>query len=216
VVATTLATLGLGRTLVKRVNTLKEWRRGRGIEPANKGFADFGMTISFSESELVKSAEAHLATEFERAVFRAAMQSFEHEGNALRLNNFATALRELGRIHLELEAPDERVKKCDWFEQTPDTPKTFDIPPEEAVRQARQALEVFDQLFTFVRERREAMRKAAEDAAQEALRDVLYGEVNEKLDRLSTHTSVEGVDPLQPQDLLDGCADNSLFRSRQC
>lgn len=47
------------------------------------------------------------------------------------------------------------------------TPKTFDIPPEEAVKQARQVLEVFDQLFTFVRERREAMGKAAEDVEDE-------------------------------------------------
>src|SRR6266567_4904289 len=96
------------------------------------------MTMSFSESELVKSVEAHLATEFERAVFRAAIQSFEHEGNALRLNNFATALRELGRIHLELEAPDERVKKCDWFEQ-----KTNELgkPVIERAQRAKYAIQ---------------------------------------------------------------------------
>lgn len=206
------------------------------------------MTMSLSDSGLVKSIEAHFATDFERTVFRAALQSFDHEENPLRLNNFATALRELGRIHLELEAPDERVKECDWFEgktndlgkpiieraqrakyaiqgELPDNfvkntlgieiddaitdytrligrlsafthinQKTFNVPPHEAINQAQRALEVFDQLFTFVRERREATRKAAEDAAQEVLRDVLYGEVNDELDRLSTHTSVEGVD----------------------
>lgn len=204
--------------------------------------------MSLSDFSLVKSIEAHFTSDFERAVFRAALQSFDHEENPLRLNNFATALRELGRIHLELEAPDERVKKCDWFEQKtndlgkpviergqrakyaiqgelPDdfvkntlgieiddaitdytrlisrlsaythiNSKTFNVPATEAVKQAEHALEVFDQLFTFVRERRETTRKAAEDAAQEALRDVLYSEVNEELDRLSTHTSVEGVE----------------------
>lgn len=45
-----------------------------------------------------------------------------------------------------------------------------------------------------MRERGEGTRKAAEDAVQEVLRDVLYDEVNEELDRLLTHTSVEGVD----------------------
>lgn len=225
--------------------------------------------MRLSDFALVKSIETHLTSDFERAVFRAALQSFNHEENPLRLNNFATALREVGRIHLELEAPDERVKKCDWFEEKtnelgkpvieraqrakyaiqgelPDdfvknklgieiddaitdytrligrlsaythvNPKTFNVPANEAVKQAQRALEVFDQLFTFVRERREALRNAAEDAAQEALRDVLYGEVNEELDRLSTHTSGRRSRSLQPQNRLNGRRGDPLLRSRQ-
>jgi hypothetical protein len=45
-----------------------------------------------------------------------------------------------------------------------------------------------------IEERRDETRKAAESEAQDALQDVLYGEVNEELDRLSTHSSVTGVD----------------------
>jgi hypothetical protein len=204
--------------------------------------------MGISNSALAKSIAAYFTSDFERAVFRAALQSFDHVENPLRVNNFATALRELGRIHLETQAPDGRVKKCDWFEQkrnelgqpvieraqrakyaiqgelhddfvkdtldirvdeavrdytrligrlnafTHVNEKTFGIPEEKADELAERALEVFDQLFTFVEERREATRKAAEDEAQDALRDVLYGEVNEELDRLSTNTSVEGVD----------------------
>lgn len=203
--------------------------------------------MSISNSGLVKSIEAHFTSDFEREVFYAALQSFDHEGNPLRLNNFATALRELGRIHLELEAPDGRVKKSIWFVQKtnefgkpvieraqrakyaiqgelPDAfvrdtlgieiddvvsdytrlikrlsaythvnSKTFNLPSDDADTQAQEALAVFDELFKLVRESRETMRKAAEDVAQEALRDVLYGEVNAELDRLSTHTSVAGV-----------------------
>jgi hypothetical protein len=204
--------------------------------------------MGISNSPLAESVGGYLTSDFERAVFKAALMSFDHVENPLRVNNFATALRELGRIHLEAQAPDSRVKKCDWFEQKhnelgqpvieraqrakyaiqgelPDdfvrdtlgievneavrdytrligrlsafthvNEKTFGVSDEKADELADQALEVFDQLFMFVKERREATRKAAEDEAQDALRDVLYGEVNQELDRLSTHTSVVGVD----------------------
>jgi len=49
-------------------------------------------------------------SDFERAVYDAALKSFNQLDNPLRVNNYATALRELGRIHLEGQAPDERVK----------------------------------------------------------------------------------------------------------
>jgi hypothetical protein len=204
--------------------------------------------MALSNSKIAKAVAEHFTSVFERAIFKAALQSFDHFENPLRVNNFATALRELGRIHLETQAPESRIKKCDWFEQkynelrqpiieraqrvkyaiqgelhddfvkdildiqvdeavrdytrligrlsafTHINEKTFDVPEVKAAEMAEQALEVFDQLFTFVKERREAMRTAAEGEAQEALRDVLFGEVNEELDRLSTHTSVVGVD----------------------
>jgi len=204
--------------------------------------------MGISKSPLAEAVNGHLTSNFERAVFQAALTSFDHVQNPLRVNNFATALRELGRIHLEAQAPDSRVKACEWFQQIyndrgqpvieraqrakyaiqgelPDdfvkdtlgievneavrdytrligrlsgfthvNEKTFGVSEEKADELAYRALEVFDQLFIFVKERQEATRKAAEDKAQHALRDVLYNEVDQELDRLSTHTSVEGVD----------------------
>lgn len=196
-------------------------------------------------SEFLRS---RLASEFERAVYDAALQSFNQVDNPLRVNNYATALRELGRIHLDAQAPEERIRQCPWFVQvynerkqpiieraqrikyavqgeledtfvketlgieieetvraytklvgrlssfTHISPKTFGLPAEEADALATDATEVFEKVFSLVEERRNETRRAAETEAQEALRDVLYSEVNEELDRLSTHSSVEGVD----------------------
>ena len=58
-----------------------------------------------------------LGSDFERGVYDAAFKSFNELDNPLRVNNYATALRELGRIHLEAQAPDDRIKQCAWFEQ---------------------------------------------------------------------------------------------------
>jgi hypothetical protein len=196
-------------------------------------------------SNLIRS---RLGSDFERAVYDAALKSFNQLDNPLRVNNYATALRELGRIHLEAQAPDERIKQCAWFEQkynelnkpvieraqrvkyavqgeledefvvetlgieieetvkaytslvsrlssfTHITAKKFDLSTEEADKLAKEATEVFEKLFRLIEERRDETRKAAESEAQDALQDVLYGEVNEELDRLSTHSSVTGVD----------------------
>jgi hypothetical protein len=204
--------------------------------------------MTISDSQLARSIAARFTSEFERDIFLAALRSFDEVDNPLRVNNFATALRELGRIHLDAQAPEDRIKKCDWFEQkynqlkqpiiertqrvkyaiqgelhddfvrntlgievdeatrdytqligrlsafTHINPKTFGVSGDDANDLAERALDVFDQLFTFVAERRDATRRAATDRAQEVLRDILYGEVNEELDRLSTHTSVETVD----------------------
>jgi hypothetical protein len=65
-------------------------------------------------SNLIRS---RLGSDFERAVYDAALKSFNQLDNPLRVNNYATALGELGRIHLEAQAPDERIKQCAWFEQ---------------------------------------------------------------------------------------------------
>jgi hypothetical protein len=74
------------------------------------------------------------------------------------------------------------------------TPKKFDLSTNEADKLATEATDVFEKLFRLIEERRDETRKAAESEAQDALQDVLYGEVNEELDRLSTHSSVTGVD----------------------
>jgi hypothetical protein len=68
--------------------------------------------MGISNSVLAKSIAMHLTSNFERAVFRAALQSFDQVENPLRVNNFATALRELGRNHLKAQAPDNRIKNA--------------------------------------------------------------------------------------------------------
>jgi len=195
-------------------------------------------------SDFVRS---RLGSDFERGVYDAAFKSFSQLDNPLRVNNYATALRELGRIHLEAQAPDERIKQCAWFEQkynelnkpvieraqrikyavqgeledefvketlgieieetvkaytklvsrlssfTHITPKKFDISEDEADELAEEASDVFENLFRLIEERRDETRRAAESEAQDALRDMLYGEVHEELDRMSTHSSVTGV-----------------------
>jgi hypothetical protein len=203
--------------------------------------------MSLAKDELTHKVRGHFKSDFQRRVFDAAVKSFDHEDNPLRLNNFAFALRELGRIWLEQLAPKEKIRACEWFEQNSDLrekdgvtraqrakyavqgelhddfvseqlhidvqstvreyislidelsnyghniEENFDIPAEKAELQAIRALETFDQLSELVEERHDSMRSSAADAAKDALADKLFGEVNEELDRLSTHSSVEDV-----------------------
>jgi Predicted pPIWI-associating nuclease len=66
---------------------------------------------TWSQTEnIVKS----LSTDFQQDVFDAAMKSFEDSNNPLRLNNFATALRELSRIVLSDLASDQKIQACSW------------------------------------------------------------------------------------------------------
>jgi len=75
--------------------------------------------MSLANDDLAGKVRAHFQTDFQQRVFDAAVKSFDHEDNPLRLNNFATALRELGRIWLAELAPKEKIRACDWFEQEP-------------------------------------------------------------------------------------------------
>jgi hypothetical protein len=52
---------------------------------------------------------------FEKKVFEASLASLSQTSNPLRLNNFATNIRELSRIILYRLAPDEQVKACTWY-----------------------------------------------------------------------------------------------------
>ena len=67
---------------------------------------------------LCQKLTKHLGTDFERDVFEASLKSLEQTGNPLRLNNFATALRELSRIVLVRLAPDQKVQNCTWYTPT--------------------------------------------------------------------------------------------------
>lgn len=74
----------------------------------------------FSKLQLVRksvrdSVERRLGSEFEKDLFRAAVDNLSDEDNPLRFNNFAYACRELVRHVLERLAPDDSVRKCTWY-----------------------------------------------------------------------------------------------------
>ncbi len=75
--------------------------------------------MSLESNDLTHKVRAHFKTDFQKRVLDAAVKSFDNEDNPLRLNNFATALRELGRIWLEDLAPKEKIRACNWFKQDP-------------------------------------------------------------------------------------------------
>src|SRR5581483_3789166 len=64
--------------------------------------------------------EERLVTEFEKALFRAALENLEDKHNPLRFNNFAYACRELVRHILARLAPDEQVLRCSWYKNETD------------------------------------------------------------------------------------------------
>lgn len=66
------------------------------------------------DTELEKAIIGHLATDFERELFDAAIKNLD-DTNVLNLNNFAYAIRELVRNFLERLAPDEKVKGAPWY-----------------------------------------------------------------------------------------------------
>lgn len=59
--------------------------------------------------------ENHLALDFERQLFKAALYNLKDRNNHLRLNNFAFSLRELTRHFLERLAPDTEVRQAPWY-----------------------------------------------------------------------------------------------------
>ena len=65
---------------------------------------------------LCRRLKSQLGTDFERDVFDACLLSLQQSNNPLRLNNFATGLRELSRIVLGRLAPDQRVQNCAWYQ----------------------------------------------------------------------------------------------------
>ncbi len=203
--------------------------------------------MSLAEDSLTKDVRQHFKVEIERKIFDAAVLGFDSEDNPLRLNNFAFAMRELGRIWLEHLAPKEQIRQCEWFVQNTelrekdgvtraqrakfavqgplhddfvrdklhidvdttvkeyaklidrlssfghDIEKSFNLPPEEAEREAMDALDTFDRLATLITERHESLLSEAAAAAKDTLSDELLGQVQSELDILSTHSTVEGV-----------------------
>jgi len=73
--------------------------------------------MNLAANELTHRVRGHFKTDWQREIFDAAVESFDHEDSPLRLKNFASALRELGRIGLGLLAPKKKIRACEWFEQ---------------------------------------------------------------------------------------------------
>jgi hypothetical protein len=89
--------------------------------------------MSLVAKSLSDEVRQHFKLEIERKIFDAAVQGFDSEDNPLRLNNFAFAMRELGRIWLEHLAPKEKIRQCAWFEQN------ADLRGKDGVTRAQQA-----------------------------------------------------------------------------
>ena len=77
-----------------------------------------------------------LGTQFEKDVFEAGLLSLDQLTNPLRLNHFATTLRELSRIVLLRLAPDADIKACAWYSQAQGQP---DITRHQRITYAVQA-----------------------------------------------------------------------------
>lgn len=73
--------------------------------------------MSLAGDSLTSDVRQHFKVEIERQIFDAAALGFDSEDNPLRFNNFAFAMRELGRIWLEHLAPKEQIRQCAWFVQ---------------------------------------------------------------------------------------------------
>src|SRR5438552_18729152 len=89
--------------------------------------------MNLENDDLTQKVRGHFKLDIERKIFDAAVKSFDHEDNPLRLNNFAFALRELGRIWLEHLAPKEKIRACEWFEQN------TDLREQDGVTRAQRA-----------------------------------------------------------------------------
>lgn len=65
--------------------------------------------------QAIQKLRPHLGTDFQRQLLDAAELSISAVDNPLRLNNFSTAFRELVRHVFDHLAPDEEIKKCEWY-----------------------------------------------------------------------------------------------------
>ena len=94
--------------------------------------------MNLSANELTHRVRGHFKLDWQRIIFDAAVESFDHEDGPLRLINFASALRELGRIWLEQLAPKEKIRACQWFEQDTDLRQEDGVTRAQRVKYAVQ------------------------------------------------------------------------------
>ena len=98
--------------------------------------------MSLAGNSLSSDVRRHFKVEIERKIFDAAALGFDSEGNPLRFNNFAFAMRELGRIWLEHLAPKEQIWQCAWFVQN------TELREKDGVTRAQRANSQFKVRFT--------------------------------------------------------------------
>jgi len=89
--------------------------------------------MNLAANELTHRVRGHFVLDLQREIFDAAVEGFDNEDLPLRLRNFASALRELGRIWLEQLAPKEKIRACEWFEQN------TNLREKDGVTQAQRA-----------------------------------------------------------------------------
>jgi hypothetical protein len=68
------------------------------------------------EKEKIEYIEQNLKGDFEKQLFNASINNLLDIYNPLRINNFSFAIRELIYYILEKRAPEEKIKKCLWYE----------------------------------------------------------------------------------------------------
>ncbi|HEY1465068.1 MAG TPA: hypothetical protein VGF44_16755 [Terriglobales bacterium] len=83
--------------------------------------------------------KARLTTDFHRSVFAAVIQSFEQSDNPLRVNNFATGLRELTRLVLDYCAAEKSIKQCAWYVEEKNENGNVVITRPQRIKYAVQA-----------------------------------------------------------------------------
>src|SRR5262245_39765803 len=69
-----------------------------------------------------ETLRSKLIDEFSQTVLTGALRTVADEGNPIRLNLFAAAVRELFGHTLHTLAPNERVVKCSWFKPEAEGP----------------------------------------------------------------------------------------------
>lgn len=114
------------------------------------------------------------STDFEKDFLKACLEILRQENNPLKINNFACSIRELSRHILKTLAPDEKIKKCDWFEQQ------FNIRKEPIItRKQRIQYAIQKNLPT------QYVSKHVPNLTD------LIKDVNDTIDKLSKYTHVE-------------------------
>jgi hypothetical protein len=195
--------------------------------------------MNLATIELTHRAGGHFKLDWQRKIFDAAVESFDHEDGPLRLGNFAFALRELGRIWLEQLAPKEKIRACKWFEQY------TDLREEDGVTQAQRAkyavqgelhdkfvledlhidvqstvkecLVLLDELSKYGHNLEESFNIPGKTAELEAIRalgtfDQLSGLIQERHDSLLSSAADAAKEYITLTNVLFGAADEELDR----
>jgi hypothetical protein len=193
--------------------------------------------MNLAKNELTQKVRGHFKLDLQRKIFDAAVKSFDHQDNPLRLNNFAFALRELGRIWLEQLAPKEKIRDCEWFAQNTDLREKDGVTRAQRAKYAVQGelhdefvlkqlhidvqstvkeyLALIDELSKYGHNIEESFDIPAETAELEAIRaletfDQLSGLIQERHDSLLSSVADAAKEALPPTDELFGEFDDEL------